>query len=437
MEDALARALNNTKVNPRANPKKRYRPHLSTYEPACDRLDAQVFDDGTLVLKNDGCAVLTLEPSTDATENIETSYIVQGRSGRAKVVVPTRADKKLLSNDRVSDVSLISRLTYRDQDCATSDKSLHTIDPTRIGLIVSPTTVLTTCPFSSGEIVSISLTNIHFVVQNDGQFQSVASSIFGHDDELVASMQDSVKNGTLTNLPAADPLAQIIVMEIKVIGTEVRALICDSSRLSPTAPAHISCDYTITSVLITKPQPLNPDILQRLPYKDIHLAGNKTRTLLSFYHLPMVSTDEISFAIPKIINASTVAAAYFASLGPNFVLDWERSTLYVAYDTVDIIKGYEVPHWLFWTMVGVMAGCLVFCGATEYWVEPKYKRSLYYVVSLKLTDGVANAKPRLHQFDTKTHQFEGRRIVPERTAKSSGEKKGAILDLVFDFLTDN
>ncbi|KAF9551002.1 hypothetical protein EC957_010770 [Mortierella hygrophila] len=97
----------------------------------------------------------------------------------------------------------------------------------------------------------------------------------------------------------------MIVTEIKIVGAEVRALVCSGSRLRTTDSAYISCAYTIANVLIIKPGPFNPDILLRQP----------------------VSTDEPSFTTPNII-----AAAYFASLRLNFILDWESSTLYVAYD---------------------------------------------------------------------------------------------------------
>ncbi|KAG0294183.1 hypothetical protein BGZ96_001624, partial [Linnemannia gamsii] len=85
-----------------------------------------------------------------------------------------------------------------------------------------------------------------------------------------------------------------------------------------------------------------------------------------------------SFAITKVLNSSSVAAAYLASLGQNYIMDWERSTLYIDYDTVEIIKGYEIPTGLFYSMIGVMVVCFLFCAATECFVEGLYKRSLFW-----------------------------------------------------------
>ncbi|OAQ35491.1 hypothetical protein K457DRAFT_1814379 [Linnemannia elongata AG-77] len=434
MEVALTEALTSTKVNPEASPTKRYRPRLSDYELACDRLDARVYDDGAFNLPNDGCATLTLNPTASGDPINGTGYIIQKTKGRAKVVVQTQAEDGRAEDKHIFGVTIRSQVTYLGQDCITSDTNLNFIDTKRIGIVSSPITVLTKCLLSSGEMVSLSLTSIPFSVPTQKEFHAVASSIFKDQDELVSDMQESVNNGTLTNLPA-DPHQEMVVIEMKVVETEVRALVCSGSRLRTIDPVHISCAYTTANVLITKPRPVNPDILHRQPGNMTSPTVSKPQFMFSFYHLLLVSTDEPLFAIPKIIGASKVAAAYFANVGPNFILDWERSTLYVAYNRVDIIRGYDVPGWLFWTMVAVMVGSLAFWGATEYWVEAKYRRSLYFVVSMKLTDGETNTEPRLHQFDTKTQEFEGRRIVSERKPQK-GEKKEAILGLMFDFLTD-
>ncbi|KAK3833777.1 MAG: hypothetical protein JOS17DRAFT_56663 [Linnemannia elongata] len=442
MEDALAKALSSTKFNPSANPTKRYLPRMSDYELACNRLDAQVLTDNTVStdkgvfnLPNDGCATLALMLQTTTDRTNSTGFFIQESKGRAKVVVQAQAKENgQAAYGGILAVSLYSQVIYLGQECFTADTTVNFIDTKRIGHVASPTTVLTKCLLSSGETISLSLTSIPFYVPTQKEFQAVASSIFKDQDELVSGMQESVNNGTLTNLPA-DPRYQNIVIEIKNVDTEVCALVCSGSRLRTTDPVHISCTYTVTSALITKPRPVNRNILLMQPANITSPPDHKPQWMFSFYHLPIVSTDEPSFAIPSIIAASKAAADYFASLGPNFILDWERSKLYIAFDSADIIEGYEIPCWLFWTMVGVMAGSLAFWCATEYSVDAKYKRSLYFVVSMKLTDGETNAKPRLHQFDTNKHEFEGRRIISERKPKK-GEKREAILGLVFDFLTD-
>ncbi|KAF9201790.1 hypothetical protein BGZ59_002520, partial [Podila verticillata] len=94
-------------------------------------------------------------------------------------------------------------------------------------------------------------------------FHSVATSIFGTQNELVLSMQDSINNSTLTTLPANE-LETLTIMEVKVAGTEILALMCVWARQSIAEVPHIACVYTITSALITKPQSMDPDISRRL-----------------------------------------------------------------------------------------------------------------------------------------------------------------------------
>ncbi|KAF9306134.1 hypothetical protein BGZ74_007481 [Mortierella antarctica] len=241
-------------------------------------------------------------------------------------------------------------------------------DANHAGMTSSPKTALTKCLLTSGESVILSTSAIRFIVPSREMFRSVATSIFGMQDELVLGMEDSVNNSTLTTLPA-NVLEELTVMEVKVIGTEVAAL----------------------------SQPMNPDVARRLVNKGLNPSWTNVTITMVLSYLPRVSNDDLSFAIPKILNASAEAVDYFASLGNNFVLDWEGSMLYVAFDTIEILKGYEIPRWLFFSMIGVMV----------------------------LTAGKDGAKPRLHSFDPKTlkFKFEGRRrlIVSTSLPQASGD----------------
>ncbi|KAF9090251.1 hypothetical protein BGX29_011573 [Mortierella sp. GBA35] len=151
-------------------------------------------------------------------------------------------------------------------------------------------------------------------------------------------MEESVNNGTLSNLPV-DRQEQAIVMEVKVSGTKVTALLSMGSRQEVGEVPHIACAYTITSALIVKSRPLNPDIAYRLANKGLNPKDSDITAMMILYHLPFVSKAKPSFPISKILNASSVATDYLASLGPNFILDWDEAMLYIAFDTVDIING--------------------------------------------------------------------------------------------------
>ncbi|KAG0342383.1 hypothetical protein BG000_004934 [Podila horticola] len=205
-------------------------------------------------------------------------------------------------------------------------------------------------------------------------------------------MEDSVNNSTLTTLPANEP-EQLTVMEVKMIGTEVAALVCVWARQTVAEVPHITCAYTITNTLIIKSQPMNPDVARRLVNKGLNPTWTNVTITMILYHLPRVANNTLSFAIPKILNASAAAADYFTSLGSNFVLDWEGSMLYVAFDMVEILKGYEIPRWLFFSMKGVMVVCLFFLVATELLVDARHQLSLHMMVARELTAVKDGAKP--------------------------------------------
>ncbi|KAF9129213.1 hypothetical protein BG015_004228 [Linnemannia schmuckeri] len=416
LKEALMKATNSTNANPRASPTKRYRPRLSEYELACNRLDAQASPEGPLLVSNNGCANVTIL-TLGASENFRGAYIVRESKSRAKFVASVPVSP--------SDISTYVRVDYLEDTCLTFNTNLQVHNVTKAGITSSPSTVLTKCLLPSGQSISLSTTAIRFSAPRRQMFNSITSSIFKDKDELVAGMQNSINNGTLTTLPA-DLSEQVVVMEVMVSGTEVSVLVCTVRGSTLTEDPHVVCAYTATSVLIVKAQPMNPDIAGLLTNRGLNpkIPGYVFfTTVMSLYHLPLVIENKLSFAIPKILGASSVATDYLTSLGHNFVLDWDGSMLYVTYDTAEIIKGYEIPNGLFWTLVGVMAGCMVFLVYTKIRVEDRYKQSLYVAVSKELNGGRDDVAPQLHRFDPKTLRFEGRRIVATGAAQVSKERR--------------
>lgn len=412
MEDALARALNSTAAIPRASPTKRYRPRLSDYESVCDQLNFEVMGNpgnDSLVLPNAaGCATLTIGSPLTMVTNLTGSYIVQESKNRAKIVIPG-TDKIEVQDGAVAEVSLITRLKVSNQiSCVTQDKIPGVIIGTKNGLSSPPLTMVTRCQLLSGEMVNLATSGIRFSVSEPKNFHSIATSLFGTQDELVTSMETSVNAGTLFS-QSMDRLAQVLVMEVKIMGTEVSTLMCVGSKND--GEPRLACLYAVVHSTITKSRPLNPDITQLFPKNGISSVLKTGSVMMSLSHLPTFGMDKPTYAIPKILKSSSITAAYFASLGQNYILDWEGSMLYIAYDTVEVIKGYEIPAGLFYLLIGVMVVCLLFCAATEYFLEGQYKRSLYWQVAQALAPPQGKASPRLHRFDIEQLKFEGRRIV--------------------------
>ncbi|KAG0310991.1 hypothetical protein BGZ97_012169 [Linnemannia gamsii] len=419
MEDTLAGALNTTNVVPQTGPKKRYWPRLSDYDIACNQLDLNIpanIGNVTLFLPNAGCANFAILPSFTMNTTLAGSYIVQESKSRSKIVMTGKSFIEMPTGT-VGEAAFNIRLRIADRDfCILQDKIPQIIFATRIGISSPPLTVMTRCQQPSGEMVNIAASTVRFSVPDSKMFHSITTSIFEAQDELLSSMEASVNNGTLIN-QSTDPLAQVTVMEVKIIGTEVSVLMCIGSKQG--SVPRLVCVYAIVNVLITKPRPENPDITQKMPEKRILSATPLSTVIMALHHLPAILQNKPSFAIPKILNSSSIAAAYMASLGQNFIMDWEASTLYVAYETAEIIKGYEIPAGLFYSMIGVMVVCVFFWAATEHFVESRYKRSLFWQVSQALASPVCKDSPQLHWFDAAKLAFEGRRIVSTEVPQTS------------------
>ncbi|KAF8943117.1 hypothetical protein BGZ47_005782 [Haplosporangium gracile] len=428
IKDALTKAITSTRSIPQASrASKQYRPQLSAYDVACDRFDFNFTtspERDLLLLNDNSCATLNFHFENTLSDTT-TSYIVPRSQDRGMVFFLTRKGT-LAPVSTVSDISALSHLVYNGHHCGLFNMNAQVIKAIKVGLTSTPKTVVTKYLLVSEELVSMSSTMIRFSVPNQGMFQSTSTSIFRDQDELVLAMQELVNNGTLADLPT-DLHVQHTAMEIKISGAELKVLICIGSRQSLSELPHINCGYTITNTLITKARPMDRGIARRLLNKGYNPSIAGVTIMMTLHHLPSVSRyNKPSFNFTKVLNASSEGADYIASLGHSFVVDWDASILYIAFDTVEILKGYEIPDWLFFSMVGAIVICLVFWGTTEYWVEDRYKQSLYFTASKELTIGQDDVSPQLHHFDPTTLKFESRRIVSKGAAQVSEEETGLV-----------
>ncbi|KAG0269208.1 hypothetical protein DFQ27_004448 [Actinomortierella ambigua] len=256
-------------------------------------------------------------------------------------------------------------------------------------------------------------------------FHSLVTSIFGTQNELVLAMQDSVNNSTLTTLPENE-FEEVLVMEVKATSDGVVALVCQWTRQDIAEVPQIACLYSTSSVLITKPQLMDPYIAQRLVNKGLNPPWTNLTAVVTLSYLPQASEDKVSFDIPKILHDSVAVARYFASIGNNFVVDWEGSMVYIYFHTVEIVKGYEIPLGLFVSVIGVMVACCVYLVITELMLDARYRESLYMTISRELLRGRDSGKPRLLRFYPKTLEFEGRRRLVVPTSKPQDPEDGSV-----------
>ncbi|KAF9135008.1 hypothetical protein BGW39_005100 [Mortierella sp. 14UC] len=409
MEEALTKAMNGSRTIPHPKPTVRYRFRLSKYELACDRLDFNVgtnSNNSALKFPNDGCAMITLVQSGNALVDEEQSYIVPKSKGRAKVVLWSASK----DDEAGVDISKLAEVRYRGRNCTSDNNSIRNYSPS-IGIAPSPTNRLARCIFTTGEAVHLSIARIRFFSPDSKQFHAIATSLFGDQDDLVLGMLDSVNKRHL-HRPTKGSRPRHCRggqgrwhRHISLIFSRRKPASDDVERIP-----YIACAYTSTNVLIVKPQFINPDIGKLLTDKGLYVVEGLQVSVLPLYHLPLF-TETVSYPISKIVGSSLVAANYSTSLGNNFVLDWDALILYTTFDTTSIVNGYELPDWLFVAIIAVMVLCLLFWGATDFWANDRYKDSLYFAVSKELTAGQDIVAPRLHRFNPRTLEFEGRRIV--------------------------
>ncbi|KAF9972441.1 hypothetical protein BGZ73_004444 [Actinomortierella ambigua] len=404
--EAVTMAINSSMGIPRVVPSKRYLPSVSGYELDCDRFDLFAPTRKISVLPNNGCASITLAHlNFNYSSNVSRMYIIPGSNGRIKVVVsvPGESASKILSAETVVSTSV----EQAGEICVLRSPVFAVVDASYSGITSFPRVSLTKCLFQSGKTVVVSSSVIRFSVTRNEMFHSLSTSIFGTQNELVLAMQESVNNSTLTTFPANVP-EELVIMEVKVTGTKVESLTCQWERLLNTQVT-ILCSYQVANALVTQPQPMDPKISQRLVNKGRNSAETSVVGVATFSYLPQYSNGSLSFGIPKILDEAASVADYFASLGNNFVVDWDASMLYIIFDTFDIVNGYEVPGWVFLSIVGLYGFCLVYLGITERVLEARYRDSAFKTISREILGGQDSAKPRLHRFDPKTLMFEGSR----------------------------
>ncbi|KAF9278404.1 hypothetical protein BGZ68_008592 [Mortierella alpina] len=404
---ALALTINNTRSVPDTQSERQYIPQYYPYEPACDRLNFFALRPNNTRLQTsyNGCANLSVVFDNLLQPNESRSYVARHSEDRGTIVLPGRYDVaeirgNVLSGAANVDMALYVRIYTSDgRGCYTGDFHRNIVVPAQTGLTYPPTTVVTKCLYATGEIIALSSTSVRFSVPNLQSFQEVTSKIFEEQDDLLAGMKQSISEGLFSQLDA-NVLDGIQVVEVKTIGTEVRLLTCAARRASQNGTIYLMCSYTTAAATLTKPQPMLPGISARRAGKPYAPYGFYTVDITA-EHLPFTDNTGLNrprFAMANILNASMDAATYFASLGQNFNIDWTERKILLIFETVDPLKGYEIPLWLFAAVTALMVGSLTLVLVVEFSLEDKFKRSLYWMVSKELEPRLGRKAPTLMQF---------------------------------------
>ncbi|KAF9176383.1 hypothetical protein BGZ51_000755, partial [Haplosporangium sp. Z 767] len=253
----------------------------------------------------------------------------------------------------------------------------------RNGMTSLPTTMINKCQNSAGEMQITAATYMPFSIRHLDEYGAVTASVFDNEAKLplLGTMGELIKNGTFANLSANSTM-----VALTNIGSKIDFLACSSRWMEKPSDIALLCTYIIVDALITMPQPIDPVISAALGNKsakspDELFNGN----VIDVSHFPAGSTGSMAtFSVTDIINATSAAASYLASLGSNLVMDRDQEQLYILFDTFDVQNGYEFStvHFVSALVVMILCGCL--WAYTGIRFSTTYTGSLYKVIYAEL-----------------------------------------------------
>ncbi|CAO3573783.1 unnamed protein product [Mortierella alpina] len=404
---ALAMTINNTRNIPDAELGRQYIPQQYPYESACDHLNFfAVHPNNThLQISSNGCANLSISFDNLFQPNASRSYVTRRSDDRGTIVLPGQYDTNDTGIFIASGAYSAEMASYvlifpsAGRKCLTGEFYRNMIVPAQSGVTNSPTTVVTKCLYATGEIITLSSTSVRFSVPKLQSFRNVTSYIFDQQDDLLVGMEQSISEGLFSHL-AADVLDAMQVIEVRTNGTEVRTLACAARRASQNGTIYLMCSYTTAAATLIKPQSMLPAISARRAGKPYTPYSLYTVDIMA-EHLPLtnsVGSGQPRYVTTSILAASKEAATYFASLGQNFYIDWTERKILLIFETIDPLKGYEIPLWLFATVIASMAGSLALVLVVEFSMEDKFKRSLQWMVSKELAPSRGQKAPMLMEY---------------------------------------
>ncbi|KAF9176883.1 hypothetical protein BGZ50_009473, partial [Haplosporangium sp. Z 11] len=375
IEDTLTSIINNPQNIPDAVPGLRYRPRRYGYQASCNRFNAIVIQNSTkdgLVQKGDGCAMVALQlldfyiwdPKLATNERIS--------DDRFKIVAHANA------GSNIAEMRLRVGLIHDDRSCMFYSgyvgKVFLSFPPA--GMTTLPVTEIHKCQYPSGEMLVSAATHMRFYVGHLRDFNNVTSTIFDNraDLSLLGAMEEMTRNGTFL-----DPARNSTMVVLTKLGPTVDFLSCASWRMETPGDTALMCSYTIIHAITVGPQPEDSIIAAavgpRIPDPVANVV-NDNRIHIS--HLPSGSSGLMAtFSISKIIEVTSGATHYMASLGQNLVMGLYTQELHILFDTTEVKEGVEISTALSVVVAVIMLICASFWGYTEKYFSPTDTGSLY------------------------------------------------------------
>ncbi|KAG0331873.1 hypothetical protein BG000_010520 [Podila horticola] len=419
--------INGTKNIQSPVPGRVYTPRKIPYKVACTNFNLIMLSRSLglyphLYSPNNGCANLTIAPSDPVFINYTAAVITRRANvNSVKVVTPGTYDTINYPESNLGfftfPLAVVVRVDYQNNKCLIESAGRNDLAHNATGISVTPQTTVAKCVFPLGHVITLSMTSVRYSVPDFKSFRNISASVFQSSipNPLVSAMQDSITDGTLSNL-TVDTLDTKSVMEIRFSGTKVDFLMCSSRRAGIGGNLYLNCIYSIVTTIFSEPQPMLPEIVDlRGANKPIPVPPLSS-ALITFDHLPVIGANGSSsvFAVRRLLNESASVAQYLAALGQNFFIDWDDGALYTIFDTVDMQKGYEIPAGLFGTVVGIMTFCLIFRIAAEVILDVKYKGSMLWVLTKEMESHLGRPTPTLVKVNSDPLVMEGIPLVAKR-----------------------
>ncbi|KAK5810138.1 hypothetical protein F5H01DRAFT_394651 [Linnemannia elongata] len=383
MKKTLISLLSDTQSRPDPIPQTEYVPHTYNYDIACNETAAAVAQDihsFTLFYPHPSTVCMTTwallsDGSFDL--NLERASNMLISPGLYMVVAPVSYTyaTRFPPDPQVSG--------YAIKNCTRTSTLRNPLFDTfpKDGIVAPPRTDLTRCQYESDDSIVMASTYIMFAINQLKDFDRITTSIFDDPTSLplLTPMRTAINNGTFLN-----PTNNATMVMFTRISANVDFFVCMSTYLNRTNDMGLLCTYVLTSLISTKPQPWDPDML-----KDIRLKPSPpiddgipiSELNLNIRHMPPRSQDPMwKFSPAHLLQATTDAAEYIASLGHNIVTNQETGQLYILYETIVSKDAFEVPNALLIVLAIVVVTCLAIWVASEVRYPAVYNGSLYNVI---------------------------------------------------------
>ncbi|KAF9201732.1 hypothetical protein BGZ59_002532 [Podila verticillata] len=415
MEGTMTSLLNGTIFNPSPSPWTIYTPLRHTYDVPCT-------ETGAVISKSDSEMPFSYPSPHD---NCKVVFLMI--HGHTYIWDVKRASNQLISPGLHMVVAPMSFLkghlfdieplfnAYNGKFCSLKSPTATTFNAfPKDGLTALPRTDATRCQFGSDDSFVVTATIIKFAVNHLSDFDKVTVMIFDDPSNLplLKDMHTAINNGTF-----ASPTNSSTIVLLTNMSDNVDFLVCASRFLGQPNDMGLVCTYMATATIATKPQSWDPIITTDLNRNSTLPADPDSlinQNDISVYHMPPLGSrnNMTTYSAAHLLEATTNATKYFASLGHNVIMNNEMGRLYVLYDTVELMDAFEVSTTLLIVLGCIVVICCLIWGISEACYPAVFNGSLYKLIykEIKLKE---EKTPMLMKFQHDPLAFNGYPVIPD------------------------